>query len=276
VDFETYRNHLRQKPTFKKTIRKVATINREMSCLHHLFAKAVEWEMSEQNPFDRGKTLLSKENNSRLRYLSEDEISRLLPACPPHLHDIVLCALNTGMRRGEILSLKWNQVRDGLIYLQHTKTDTPRQIPINNTLTNLFKSIQKKQKIGTEFVFTFSRKTKRKQEGNLTVINNETGDRVSEVKKSFATAMKNAKIHDCRFHDLRHTFASHMVMRGASLKELQEILGHTTMTMTLRYAHLSQEHKLKAVNLLDGLTAPNVTKCHIPSETKKKGAAVNG
>jgi len=275
VDLETYRNHLRQKKTFKDTIRTVATINREISCLHHLFAKAVEWEMAELNPFDKGKTLLAKENNSRLRYLSEDEISKLLPACPTHLYDIVLCALNTGMRRGEILSLKWDQIKDGQIYLQHTKTNTPRQVPINQTLTELFKSVRKKQKIGTEYVFTFSPKTKKK-EGNLTVVNAETGDRVLEVKRSFATAMKKAKIDNFRFHDLRHSFASHMIMRGASLKEVQEILGHTTMTMTLRYAHLSQEHKVKAVNLLDGLTSPSVTKRHILPESKNKGAAVNG
>ncbi|MCX6224496.1 MAG: hypothetical protein NTV01_07050 [Bacteroidia bacterium] len=80
VDVETYRNHLRQKKTCKNTIRTDASVNREIACLHHLFAKAVEWEMSEQNPFDRGRSLLVKENNSRLRYLSENEIPRLLQA----------------------------------------------------------------------------------------------------------------------------------------------------------------------------------------------------
>ncbi|MFA6412857.1 MAG: site-specific integrase [Syntrophales bacterium] len=208
--------------------------------------------------------------------MSKEEISKLLPSCPPHLYDIVLCALNTGMRRGEILGLKWDQIKDGLIYLQHTKTNTPRQVPINQTLTELFKFIRKKQKIGTQYVFTFSPKAKRKEENSLTVVNTETGDRVLEVKRSFATAMKKAGIDNFRFHDLRHTFASHMIMRGASLKEVQEILGHTTMTMTLRYAHLSQEHKLKAVNLLDGLTSPSVTKRHISPEDKKKELTVNG
>ena len=79
-------------------------------------------------------------------------------------------------------------------------------------------------------------------------------DRFKECKKSFQKALKTACLDDFRFHDLRHTFASQMVMRGASLKDVQEILGHKTMTMTLRYAHLSQEHKKKAINLVNGLT----------------------
>ncbi|MEE8552227.1 MAG: hypothetical protein V3S72_02900 [Desulfobacterales bacterium] len=74
MDLETYRNHLRQKITKNKTIRADASVNREMSYLHHIFTKAVEWEMIEQSPFDKGKSLILKENNQRLRFLSEDEI----------------------------------------------------------------------------------------------------------------------------------------------------------------------------------------------------------
>jgi integrase len=256
VDMVAYRNHLRQKMTVKRTIRTVASVNREMSCLHHLFSEGKAWGMIEGNPFAEGKTLIEKENNARLRYLSEDEIPRLLDASSPHLRDIVVCALNTGMRRGEILSLRWDQITDGLIYLQKTKTNTARQIPINDTLTELFKGIQKRQKIGTEYVFTFDPKAKKKEpQGQLVVINPEKGDRINNVKRSFTSALRRAKILDCHFHDLRHTFASHMIMRGASLKEIQEILGHATITMTMRYAHLSQDSKKKAVNLLNGLTA---------------------
>ena len=77
------------------------------------------------------------------------------------------------------------------------------------------------------------------------------------MKVSFTNALRRAEIKDFHFHDLRHTFASHMIMRGAYLKEVQEILGHATMTMTMRYAHLSQESKKKAINLLNGLTSNN-------------------
>lgn len=76
-----------------------------------------------------------------------------------------------------------------------------------------------------------------------------------QINKSFQASLKKAGIEDFRFHDLRHTFASHFVMRKGSLKDLQELLGHKTLTMTMRYAHLSQEHKKKAVNLLNGLTS---------------------
>jgi integrase len=90
---------------------------------------------------------------------------------------------------------------------------------------------------------------------------NQEGSMINSLRSSFPAALRRAGIQDFRFHDLRHTFASHMIMRGASLKEIQELLGHKTMTMTLRYAHLSQEHKRKAVNLLNGLVmSQNVTK----------------
>jgi len=87
---------------------------------------------------------------------------------------------------------------------------------------------------------------------------------VSEVKRSFSSAVNRAGIVNFRFHDLRHTFASQLLMKGGTLKDVQELLGHKTMTMTLRYAHLTQEHKKKAVNLLNGLTASKSEKglCH--------------
>ena len=256
VNVETYRNYLRQKPTPSGAPRTDASVNRELSCLRHLFSKAIEWELMEESPFRRGRSLILKENNHRLRYLSEEEILRLLAACPSHLRNIVICALYTGMRRGEILGLKWSQIRNGFIYLQKTKTDEPRQIPVNDALEVLFQNITKAQQIGSEHVFIFSRKNKRKEmptDSGLKVINTVVGHFVGEVKTSFYAALKRAGIKNFRFHDLRHTFASHMIMRGGSLKAVQEILAHKTMTMTLRYAHLSQEHKKTAVNLLNGL-----------------------
>jgi len=115
VHLETYRNHLRNKLTRHKTVRTDASVNREMSCLHHIFTKAIEWEMVEKNPFDRGKSLILKENNKRLRFLTEQEIGKLLKECPKYLKPVVECAINSGMRRGEILSRKWSQIRIGLI-----------------------------------------------------------------------------------------------------------------------------------------------------------------
>jgi len=154
VDLETYRNKLKQKPTKNGSIRTVASVNREMSCLHHVLTKGVEWEMMERNPFDKGKTLLIKENNKRFRYLDQDEINRLLKACiNKHTKDIIVTVLNTGMRRQEVLGLKWEQIKDGFIYLTKTKTDEDRQIPINDDLGELFKSVRQKVQLRSEYVF---------------------------------------------------------------------------------------------------------------------------
>ncbi len=237
VDVETYRNHLKAKPTQHKTIRADASVNREMSCLRHLFKKAVEWDMIEKSPFDKGNSLILKENNKRLRFLRDDEIKKLLSECAGHLHNVVECALHTGMRKGEILNLKWSQIRNGFIYLDKTKTNEARQIPINETLEIMFKRIRRKNHLTSEHVFTYQ------------------GKRVEDIKVAFNGAVRRAGIVDLKFHDLRHTFASQVLLRGGSLKDIQELLGHKNMKMTLRYAHLTQEHKKRAVNLLNGLTA---------------------
>jgi integrase len=264
VDLETYRNHLRDSLTVKKTIRKDASINRAMSCLRHIFAKAVEWEMIEQNPFIKGKSLILKENNKRLRFLNEDEIPKLLDACPGYLRNIVECALNTGMRRGEILSLKWDQIRNGFIYLKETKTNEPRQISINDSLEILFKRMRKENGFKSKYVFLYDGQIIETKTGKVIGPKEPKVRPVKEIKSSFTAAVNRAGIVNFRFHDLRHTFASQLLMKGGTLKDVQELLGHKTMTMTLRYARLTQEHKKKAVNLLNGLTASKSEKglCH--------------
>jgi integrase len=251
VDLETYRNYLKKKLTQHKTIRTDASINREMSCLRHMFRKAVEWEMIERSPFDRGKSLMLKENNKRFRFLAEKEITELLNECPGYLRNIVECALLTGMRKSEILGLKWDQIRNGFIYLHETKPKESRQIPINDDLEALFDRIKGR---GTVYAFPHSGKPK-KQHLNSNDVFTYNGKPIDDVKGSFNNAVKGAGIVDFKFHDLRHTFASQVLLRGGDLKDIQELLGHSTMTMTLRYAHLTQEHKKKAVNLLNGLTA---------------------
>jgi integrase len=263
LNLETYRNHLREKITKNKTIRSDASVNREMSCLHHIFTKAVEWEMIEQNPFSKGKSLILKENNKRLRFLNEDEIPKLVDACPGYLQNIVECALNTGMRRGEILSLKWSQVRNGFIYLNKTKTNEARQIPVNDSLEALFKQIRKQNGFKSKHVFLYDGQIIETKTGKARKPKkNAEAKPVTEIKSSFNSALKRSGIMDFRFHDLRHTFASQVLMKGGTLKDVQELLGHKAMTMTLRYAHLTQEHKRKAVNLLNGLTASKKVDCH--------------
>jgi integrase len=244
LQLEKYRNHLKRSGMAK------ASVNKEMACLKHMLNKAVEWDLMEKSPFK--KSLRLKENNQRQRYLSRDEIKRLRVECAPHLLNIVDCAINTGMRKGEILSLRWSQIRDGLIYLRKTKTDRARQIPINNTLAATLDRLSKHGEPSN---------IKRLDGGNTPMPRPRTdhvftyrGDPIKNVRKAFMTALSKADIEDCRFHDLRHTFASHLVINGASLKSVQELLGHQDIKMTMRYAHLSQEHKTNAVNLLNDLT----------------------
>jgi integrase len=214
-----------------------------------------------QNPFDKGKSLLIKENNQRVRYLTEDEIERLLDACFPSIRNIVECALNTGMRKGEILGLKWDQIRNGFIYLTETKTSEPRQIPINDTLDLLFKRIKSEQNPSENVIGLNGKPVKSFESETVFCKNNKP---IRYVTKSFQAVTRRAGITDFRFHDLRHTFASQLLMKGGSLKDVQELLGHKTMTMTLRYAHLSQDHKKEAINLLNGLTARKKDGCHKP------------
>jgi integrase len=255
VDLETYQSHLKQKLTKGGTLRKPATINREMFCLHQIFSKAVEWEMMDQSPFDRGKSLALKENNERMRFLDNDEMDRLLDACRDHLYPVVFCALTAGMRRGEILGLKCKQVRNGFIYLRKTKTFNARQIPICEDLAELFKSIRKREHLRSEYVFTYA------------------GRRMTTNDKAFWATVKQAGIEDFHFHDLRHTFASQVLLRGGSLKDIQELLGHKDIKSTMRYAHLTQQSKIDAVNLLKGIGKKSHSHKMV---TKLKTASITG
>jgi len=236
LDLETYRNRRKATPARGNKPRADASVNREMALLSHMLGKGVEWGMLETSPFKKGKRLMFKENNHRLRFLSEPEIEALLKACIPHLRPIIETALLTGMRRGELLSLKWEQFRNGFIYLTETKSGKARQMPINVRLAEVLKEVRRKNHLKSEYVFCDSQ-----------------GRRFYEVKRSFTSACRRAGIEEFRFHDLRHTFASRLVVKGASLKAVQELLGHSSLTMTMRYAHLSQEHLRDSVNLLNDM-----------------------
>jgi len=244
VDVETYRNHIRGKLTRYGTKRKDGSVNREISCLHHILKKAVNWEMIEKNPFDKGDPPWLKENNRRYRYLTEDEIERLLQECVnPWIEDIITVAIFTGMRRKELFDLKWEQIRGDFIYLSKTKTDESRQIPILQDdegvdLKDILADIRQRNQLKSEYVF-IDKKGK--------CINKDM------LFYTFKASLKRAGIEDFQFRDLRHTFASHFVMNGGSLKALQEILGHKNITMTMRYAHLSKEHKKDEIKALRGL-----------------------
>ena len=191
------------------------------------------------------KVKLLKENNRRLRYLSIEECQMLLKACDLHIRPIVTMALNTGMRKGEILGLTWDNVdlKHGFILLEQedTKNGERREIPINAAVRGALQGVTRR--LGVPYVFH----------------DPETGKPYKDVKKGFNGACRRAGIKDFHFHDLRHTFASHLVMAGQDLTTVKELLGHKTLAMTLRYSHLAPSHKVKAVDVLDSILNENST-----------------
>jgi len=213
-----------------------ATVNRELAILRHLLRLAEEWGYIAKVP----KIRLAKEPEGRLRFLAEEEIPRFLAACEekrsksPVLLPVATLALHTGMRKGEILGLAWERVdfSRGVLRLEQTKSGRRREIPMNQTVYETLSSLPGPKAEG--FVF-------RKRDGRAW----------GNIRTAFEGACREAKIEDFKFHDLRHTCASWLVMKGRSLKEVQEILGHREFSMTLRYAHLSPDRLRDAVATLD-------------------------
>lgn len=270
-EWQTKRMFEKYKPSkSKNTIvsgNKPATINRLLATLKHMFSKAVDWELVEEDALKRvRKVKLLPENNRRLRYLSKEECQALINSCCKyasydlsHLKPIVITALNTGMRKEEILSLEWEKhvdLRHGFILLDKTKNGDRREVPINQTLRDAFQGLVRR--IDSPYVFI---------DGD--------GKRFKDVKRSFVTACKKAGIKDFHFHDLRHTFASHLVMAGVDITTVKELLGHKILTMTLRYAHLAPAHKVKAVESLYKSVSETPTIQKLYSETKKELAYVS-
>lgn len=194
-----------------------------------MFTMAIKWGKAEKNPV-KGVKLFKEENISQ-RILSDQEISALLASCCDHTRDMVLLALNTGMRRGEILNLKWEQVdlNYGYVTVIKTKSGKERKIPLNRKAWDMLINRPK------DGIFVFD----------------NAGQPFGSVKRSFNTALKKAGIGYCRFHDLRHTFATKLVLAGVSLPEVMELLGHSTIEMTMRYSHPTSDSKRRAVELLE-------------------------
>ncbi len=195
---------------------------------------ARRWGLIRFSPIAEVKLL--PERNSRLRYLQPKEYKNLLAEVPDYLRPIVITAANTGMRRGEILSLRWPQIdlANRLITLTNTKNGDIRVIPLNTTMVGILRDLMRE----------------RARRGYITpyvLINPLTGDRWEDFGRAFESAVKRAGIRDFTFHDLRHTAASWLVMSGVDLSTVASILGHKDIRMTQRYSHLSPEHRLKAV-----------------------------
>ena len=234
ADVEQFHAHLGSATAqHKKTPLAVATINRRMTCLKHFFQKAEEWGLIAENPSRRIK--LHKENNRRLRFLSLEECGTLLDSCPsPTLRQIVELALNTGMRKSELLSLEWEHVnlRQGFLEILNQKNSDYDTIPLNRRAIELLRSITRR--LDSKYIFP-----------------GRYSDRpFKDMKRQFDKAIKTAHLEDVTFHTLRHTAASYLVMAGVDLATVREILRHKSFAMTLRYAHLSPNHRKSAVEAL--------------------------
>ncbi len=208
-----------------------ATVNRELAILKTMFSKAVIWGKLDINVTKAVQFL--REPKGRLRFLEREEIIKLLANCNKKIRPIVVLALNTGMRKGEIFNLKWHDIdfKRNLITLLNTKNGEKREVPMNEQVKTALIRVPKHPESATIFY-------------------NADGKPLHDVRKSFFTALKKSGIKDFHFHDLRHSFASQLVMAGIDLNTTRELLGHKDMRMTLRYAHLSQNHKKRAVDIL--------------------------
>jgi len=250
---------------------KPATINRDVACLKAALAKAVEWQAIDSHPLAKLKPLKDRRTGV-VRYLTNDEEAALRGALAArdqrikagrasgnewrekrghdllpdmssqvygdHLSPMVLLILNTGLRRGEAFSLTWDNVdtdKHLLTVSGHVaKSGKPRHVPLNQEAIDVLE-VWRDQTPAAGLIFP-----------------GKNGGRLDNVNSAWRSVLKSAGIENFRFHDTRHTFASKLVMRGVDLYVVKELLGHATIEMTERYAHLAPEHKAAAVAKLMG------------------------
>ena len=214
---------------------KLGTIKRELHVIRHLFNQAKRWKkFFGENPVSQSG--MPEVHDQKERVLTLEEESRLLDVIPERFKDLIRIALNTGMRLGEILGLKWEWINldDGVIYLPqtHTKSKRTRKIPINPLVRRLL--LENKLKSGGDG-FVFSR-------GSYYSL-------LGKLRRAFKEACKKADIQELRFHDLRHTVGTRLGEEGIPIQTISKLLGHTSTRMTERYVHPEESVK-KATDLL--------------------------
>ena len=262
----------RWQSSFIKGGRKPATANRAMNDLRALFAYAVERGILEKNPLTIIKRIKQEDDGGIVRYLTPEEETRLRTALDArettkresrergnawrverrqdaradlrvvafvdYLKPAVLLSLNTGLRQGEVFKLTWASVNldKGMVTVTAStaKSQKSRHVPLNAEANAVLKAWQK-QGSGEGYVFP-----------------SRDGGPLSEIKTAWLKLLRDADIHNFRWHDMRHHFASRLVMAGVDLNTVRELLGHSDIKMTLRYAHLAPEHKRAAVELISG------------------------
>jgi len=208
-------------------------INRELSVLKSMLNRAGEWGFVKftVNPVSKVDYFPERQVE---RILTDEEAAKLVAACGSAVRPVVIMALNTGMRRGEILDLRWENVdfKRRFIRVERSKNGRSRKVPMNSQLAA---ELGRLRGNGTPYVFT-----------------QRAGERLKSIVTAFQTACRHAGIGHVRFHDLRHTFATNLVMNGVDLVTVKEILGHSDISMTVRYSHPSDERKMAAVECILG------------------------
>lgn len=256
----------------KKSGTSPSTINRDLLMLKAALNKAVEWHKLKTNPI-RTVRPLKGADNPRVRYLNNDEEKCLMKALEAresrirterrsankwrlerkhdllpfigeqefadHIKPMVLLSMNTGLRFGEVTSLLWKDVSlndrpQVTVQAGYSKSGKIRHVPLNKIAVNALKTWNKQA-----------------QEHNGLVFPSPKGGKLTTVKTAWTKLRKDAGLIDFKWHDLRHDFASKLVMAGVDLNTVRELLGHGSLDMTIRYAHLAPEHKASAVALLE-------------------------
>ena len=249
--------HVEQYITWRSQSVTDGTIKREVGTLSAAFNHAIrkqKWRI--ENPCRLAER--PKEPKGRVRYLTHAEAQRLLQAAEspvnvkgmaltsqyksPVLRDFIELALNTGCRKGELLNLKWENIdfSTRLLYLEQTKSGEWQTVPINEDARQvLVQRMRLRDEICPDTPWVFFHV--------VPALNTKVGDRVKNVRKAFSTACRRAGIGNFHIHDLRHTFASWLVMEGVPLFEVSKLLRHASIQMTERYAHLAPDYLHDAV-----------------------------
>lgn len=214
-------------------------INRELALMKHAFNLAwKEWEWVTDNPVLR--VSMEKEPPSRDRWLTHEEEKELLSVCPNWLRELILFAVETGLRRGEQLNLKWRNIdlKNEVLTVLGTKTGERRSIPLTRRAREVLEArrLPDEQKLQNDFVFTHP---------GIQMVN------IYTLRTAFVTALEKVQMEDFRWHDLRHTFASRLAQAGVDSYAIQRLMGHKSFTTTQRYAHHYVESLRRGIAALD-------------------------
>lgn len=227
------------------------TVNIDLTYLNQCFGKAIEWEFADSNPCKKIKRL--KETKNRIRFFSNDEIQLLLSLANPYVERFLIVGLSTGLRLRELLSLKISNIDipGNVIHVVNdqtfqTKNGKNRDIPISAYLSIYLQVYIK---------IWIHPKTHRPSSRTLAqseyLFCDEEGRPFKSFKTAYKTLMEKAGIKDATIHTMRHTFASHLIMKGVGIRTVQELLGHSSISVTEMYSHLSVGFKKKEIDLLD-------------------------